>query len=181
MVGAFIGAVFGAAFVVVNAHAPLPEPFGVILSILAILAVCAIAAMSVVIRRRDQRETPPEPASGASMFGRGYRWVVLAEVVALVGGIAVLRLLRAPEEANVAWIALVVGVHFIALAPVWKRVSIGVVGGILAVAGVAGLVMTATPAVAWVPIVSGVASGVTLLASSTWAVARVASSAGASS
>ncbi|XVQ88595.1 hypothetical protein ACQP2K_14610 [Microbispora siamensis] len=37
-------------------------------------------------------------------------------------------------------------------------------GVVLTVLGVAGLVMTATSAVAWAPLVSGVLSGVTLLA-----------------
>ncbi|MEV4377053.1 hypothetical protein [Streptosporangium sp. NPDC049644] len=68
-----------------------------------------------------------------------------------------------PEQTNVAWVTFVVGVHFVALAPVWKDWSIAVPGVVLTLLGVAGLVLAATAAVDWVPFVSGVLSGVVLL------------------
>ncbi|WP_406314501.1 hypothetical protein OHA77_39585 [Streptosporangium sp. NBC_01639] len=127
----------------------------------AVLGLCG----AIVIGRRG-RATQTQPAAGRGtrkMFGRGYWLVVVAEVVLLFGGIAVLRAWDLPEQTNVAWIAVVVGVHFIVLAPIWKQISILVPGVILTLLGVAGLVMAETSAVAWVPIVSGVLSGVTLL------------------
>ncbi|NBE92685.1 hypothetical protein FE391_03860 [Nonomuraea sp. KC401] len=60
--------------------------------------------------------------------------------------------------------ALVVGVHFVALAPVWKDWSIAVPGVVLTLLRAAGLALAPTAAVAWVPVVSGVLSGVVLLA-----------------
>ncbi|GAA3116798.1 hypothetical protein GCM10020001_040630 [Nonomuraea salmonea] len=56
--------------------------------------------------------------------------------------------------------------HFVALAPVWKDWTIAVPGALLALLGVAGFALAGTSALAWVPIVSGVASGVVLLAAS---------------
>ncbi|MFC4060060.1 hypothetical protein ACFOWE_17275 [Planomonospora corallina] len=94
----------------------------------------------------------------------GYLVIVAIEVVLLFGGIAALRVLERPEETNVAWIALIVGVHFVALGPVWKNRSIMLPGAVLTVLGLAGLAMTFTSALPWVPFVSGVLSGATLLA-----------------
>ena len=84
----------------------------------------------------EEGPAAPEPAGipgppAAKMFNRGYWLVVVAEVVLLFGGIAVLRAWERPEETNVAWIAFVVGVHFIALAPAWRQRSIILPGVIL--------------------------------------------------
>jgi hypothetical protein len=89
--------------------------------------------------------------------------------VLLVAGLEVLRLASAPTQANVAWIALVVGLHFVGFAFVWKDSSIAVSGTVLFLLGVAGLALTATAAREWVPLVSGVCSGFSLLAGSSWA------------
>ena len=92
--------------------------------------------------------------------------VVIAEVVLLVVGLQVLRITGAPSEANVAWIALVVGLHFIAFAFVWREASIAVPGAIVLLLGVAGLALSATSANKWVPLLSGVCSGFVLLVGS---------------
>ncbi|GAA3101903.1 hypothetical protein GCM10017600_32840 [Streptosporangium carneum] len=92
--------------------------------------------------------------------------IVVLEAVALFGGIQVLRLLGWAPQAGVAWTALVVGVHFVALWPVWREVSILIPGIGLVALGLAGLVMVWTQAVEWVPFVSGVLSGLVLLAGS---------------
>ncbi|WP_179282067.1 hypothetical protein [Streptosporangium subroseum] len=134
----------------------------------ASVSLACVIAMWVLAGRRGRAEgaqpagIPGPPA--ARMFNRGYWLVVVAEVVLLFGGIAVFRAWERPEETNVAWIAFVVGVHFIALAPAWKHRGIILPGVILSLFGVAGLVLSATSAVEWVPFVSGVLSGVTLLA-----------------
>jgi hypothetical protein len=168
MTGMLIGASFGTAFVIVNAHSPLNTVIGTILRVAAVLGLLSVIAMWV-LAIRQARSGGAEPAgipgpAAATMFNRGYWLVVVAEVVLLFGGIAVLRAWERPEETNVAWIAFVVGVHFIALAPAWRQRSIILPGVILALFGVAGLILSATSAVAWVPLVSGVLSGVTLLA-----------------
>jgi hypothetical protein len=96
--------------------------------------------------------------------------VVIAEPALLIVGLQILRIASAPAQANVAWIALVVGLHFIAFAFVWQTASIAVPGAIVLLLGVAGLALTATSANGWVPLVSSVSSGFVLLAGSLGAV-----------
>ncbi|WP_410574666.1 hypothetical protein [Amycolatopsis sp. cmx-4-61] len=162
--GALIGAAFGTVFVLVNSGAPLPPVLGWVLRALAVVALGAVLFLGL---RAGGRPT----LDGRPVFGPGYRVVVLGEVVLLVAGFFVLSLLDAPVQANVAWIATVVGLHFAALASAWRTRSILVVGVVLTVLGVAGLALLGTAA-AWVPFVSGVLSGVTLLGGSLYGVRR---------
>ncbi|MEO3886367.1 hypothetical protein [Nonomuraea sp. B5E05] len=162
MTGLLVGAVFGAVFVVVNAQSPLNTVTVNVLRVAACLAAAGVLAMWFATARKERQEGEARAQRG--MFGRGYLLIVAAEVILLFGGLRVLSAWGLPEQANVAWVALVVGVHFVALAPVWKDWSIAVPGVVLTLLGVAGLVMTPTAAVAWVPVVSGVLSGVVLLA-----------------
>jgi len=161
--GLFIGASFGVVFVLLNSGAPLDLAVSVLLRVLALLTFVGLIAGAVVISQSD-----PEPTGGVQMdqFGRGYRIVVAAEIVLLFGGFQVLRLLDAPSQTRVAWVAFVVGVHFIAFLWVWEQRSILIPGVLLTGYGLAGLIMSSTSAAGWVPFVSGVLSGVTLLACS---------------
>ncbi|WP_410597641.1 hypothetical protein [Amycolatopsis sp. lyj-23] len=162
--GALIGAAFGTVFVLVNSGDPLPPVLGWVLRALAVAALAAVLFLGL---RAGGRPT----LDGRPVFGPSYRVVVLGEVVLLVAGFFVLSLLDAPVQANVAWIATVVGLHFAALAWAWKARSILVVGVVLTALGVAGLVLLGSAA-AWVPFVSGVLSGVTLLGGSLHGVRR---------
>ncbi|MFF3669946.1 hypothetical protein [Microtetraspora malaysiensis] len=163
MTGLLVGAVFGAVFVVVNAQSPLNSVAAILLKVAACVGAVGVLAMWFVSARGERGS-----AEGAqrNMFSRGYLFVVAAEVILLFGGLRVLAIWGRPVEGNVAWVALVVGVHFIALAPIWKDWSIAVPGVVLTVLGAAGLVLASTAAVAWVPFVSGVLSGVVLLTGS---------------
>jgi hypothetical protein len=100
--------------------------------------------------------------------------VVVGEVALLIVGLQVLRIAKAPTQANVAWIALVAGLHFVGFAFVWKEASIAVPGEVVLLLGVAGLALVATSAREWVPLLSGVCSGFVLLAGSLWAVGQAA-------
>lgn len=167
LTGMLVGAVFGAVFVIVNAPGPLGSGIATGLRVAAGLALAyAVFLWFSAGRRLRSGATPPQPPEGARMFGRGYLLIVAAEVILLFGGLQVLRVLDRPWQGNVAWVALIVGLHFVALAPVWKEPSIGITGAVLSVLGIAGLVMSFTSALDWVPFVSGVLSGVTLLAGS---------------
>jgi hypothetical protein len=159
-VGLLVGGGFGLVFVLANAHSPLSATAGLTLRLLA--GVCFLVLIAAVLRATSAGS---EPRSG-SRYGRGFWWVVIAEVVLLVVGLQVLRIAGAPSEANVAWIALVVGAHFVAFALVWRDASIAVPGAIVFLLGVAGLALSATAADEWVPLVSGVSSGYVLLAGS---------------
>ncbi|WP_203863164.1 hypothetical protein [Planobispora rosea] len=172
MTGLLVGAVFGAVFVVVNAQSPLNTLTAGLLRVAACLAAASVLAMWFLAVRWERSAGAAQPtatSTGAArpgtpgMYGRGYLIILVAEVVLLYGGLQVLAAWDRPVQANVAWIALVVGVHFIALAPVWKDWMIAVPGTILSLLGVAGLVMVSTGALDWVPFVSGVLSGVVLL------------------
>ncbi|MBG0817531.1 hypothetical protein [Planomonospora sp. ID82291] len=171
LTGLLIGAVFGAVFVFVNSHPPLDPTIALVLRVAASATLGGVLLLWFTAVRRA-RTTGVEPVvaggrAGGKMFGLGFAVIAVAEVVMLFGGIAVLRALDRPVETNVAWIALVVGLHFVALGPVWKNRTIMLPGLVLTVLGAAGLAMTFTPALEWVPLVSGVLSGVTLLAGCT--------------
>lgn len=162
--GVLIGAAFGTVFVLVNSGPPLPAALGWVLRALAVLVLAAVVVLGLRAGGRPTLEDRP-------VFGPGYRVIVVGEVVLLVAGFFVLSLLDAPVQANVAWIATVVGLHFAALAAAWKTRSILVVGAVLTVLGIAGLALLGS-ATAWVPFVSGVLSGVTLLGGSLYGVRR---------
>ncbi|MFB9890274.1 hypothetical protein [Planobispora takensis] len=178
MTGLLVGAVFGAVFVVVNAQSPLNTLTAGLLRVTACLAAVSVLTMWFLAVRSERSAGKPAETTGTTgtaqpagtarpgkpgMYGRGYLVILVAEVILLYGGLQVLAAWERPVQTNVAWIALVVGVHFIALAPVWKDWAIAVPGTILSLLGVAGLVMVSTGALDWVPFVSGVLSGVVLL------------------
>jgi hypothetical protein len=160
MTGLLVGAIFGAVFVVVNAGSPLNAVAVNVLRVAACAAAASVIAMWFLAARKKQATTA---GPRRNMFGRGYMIILAAEAVLLFGGLRGLAALGVPEQADVAWVAFVVGVHFIALAPVWKDWGIAVPGVVLTLLGVAGLLMASTTAVAWVPLVSGVLSGAALL------------------
>ncbi|MFD0883581.1 hypothetical protein ACFQ08_03270 [Streptosporangium algeriense] len=166
MSGLLVGAVFGAVFVFVNARSPLDDVVVTVLRVLASLAVAAMLALwFVAVRRPAEEGSPGETGEDrrGGMFGRGYLIVVAVEVLLLFGGLRVLAALDVPAEVNVAWVAIVVGVHFVALAPVWKDRVIAVPGAALTLLGIAGFLMAWAGSLLWVPVVSGVASGAVLL------------------
>lgn len=161
------------AFVLANAHDPLAKAVGIPLRVIAVVAFAAVLMLGMRGLRRpgSAPEPAPGPAAGG-MFGGRYGIVVLVEFALIALGIFSIRRLDAPEEAIVAWIALIVGVHFVVLMAVWKERTIAVPGAVLTVLGAAGLVTAATSAVEWVPLISGVLSGVVLLAGSLYTVIR---------
>lgn len=174
LLGLLIGSGFGTAFVLANAGDPLPEGAGIAMRILAV--VCLLAVV-VVGFRGDRRGATGREGAGRGdgrpgWFGPRFGLVVVAEFALIFGGIAVLRALDAPQEINVAWIALIVGLHFVVLARVWKRGAIAVPGVVLSGLGAAGMIMAAASSVDWIPFVSGALSGVTLLAGSLYGAAR---------
>ncbi|WP_214409015.1 hypothetical protein [Sphaerisporangium fuscum] len=162
MTGLLVGAVFGAVFVLLNARSPLDPAMIMLLKAAACLAAASVLAMWFLSVRRERSAEGPRP----SMYGRGYLVVVAAEVILLFGGLRVLAALGRPEEGNVAWVAAVVGAHFVVLAPIWKDRGIAVPGVILTLLGITGLVLASTAAAGWVPFLSGVLSGVVLLTGS---------------
>jgi hypothetical protein len=165
--GILVGATGGLAFVLADTHSPLEMALSLGLRIVAAVAFVALVALSVVALRASARRSGcgvrPAPAE-ASWYGR-WSWLIVAGEVALFeAGFQVLRVLGAPSQSRVAWIAVVVGIHFVAFARLWRERSIGLLALVVFALGAAGLAMSATSAVRWTPVVSGVLSGFALLA-----------------
>jgi hypothetical protein len=163
--GSLIGAVFGLVFVEVNAGA-LPTGIGIVVRVLGVVALLMVL---VALRRPARAEAVARPSDGG--FGRGYWLVVAGEVIAIMAGV---RLLSGPmdtPDAGVAWVATVVGLHFVALAVVWTRRFFHVLGAVIALCGVIGLALAlAGSPTAAVATVGGILPGALLLAFAMWGV-----------
>ncbi|MEU3019856.1 hypothetical protein ABZ635_20960 [Nocardiopsis sp. NPDC007018] len=160
--GFFVGAFFGLVFVLVNSGPPLPDAAALAVRVLAVGAAVAIVVLTVLAMRGSapsEDDGSPKPSFGA-FFGV----VTMVEVALIVGGaMTISRLDSVPDEAGVAWVALVVGLHFFPLAWHWKQREILVVAGYASLLGATGLVMALTGHPAWVPLVSGVVTGAGML------------------
>lgn len=184
LIGSLIGGAFGFIYVEVNAGA-LP---GAAAWAVRVLGVVALAALLLAARRRSvdaaargtdtegdvvpgagtRHDTGPSGARGPA-FGRGYWIVVVVEFLAIFAGV---RLLAGPldrPEAGVAWVSLVVGVHFFALAVHFARRFFHVLGAAIALSGVVGLVIDfAGGSAAVVAVVAGIIPGAILMAFAGW-------------
>ena len=91
--------------------------------------------------------------------------MVAAEVAAIAAGIALLNGPLDRPHAVVAWVSVVVGVHFFALAELWQVSLVRWLGAAIAVCGVAGLAAAGLGASsAVVATIGGVLPGALLLA-----------------
>lgn len=160
-VGFLVGGGFGTAFVLANSGPPLDPAVALVLRVLAVAALVAVVALVVALERGPAQE--PGPNDPRMRFGAFFGAVLVVEAVALFGGIQVLRFLDAPMQANVAWIALVVGLHFFPLARHWRIRALGYAAAFMTVLGLAGLAMAFTGSPEWVPLVSGVCNGAGML------------------
>lgn len=161
-ISSLIGAVFGLVYVLVNAS-KLPDSPAIGLRVLSILIFVAVY---LAIRRLPTEDGDAPAGSG---FGRNYWTVVAVEAVAGIAGIAIIAGPLRHEEASVAWISLVVGVHFLVLSRVWRRPSLDYLGGLIALAGLVGLVLAfAGGSDESVAIAGGIVPGFVLLLASWW-------------
>jgi hypothetical protein len=150
-----------------NTHSPLDAAVSVSLRILAVVALVVLVALGVFAGRPSGRQRSLSERRVAkdetSWFGRGFWLIVAGELALLQAGFQLLRVLGAPPQSRVGWIALVVGLHFVAFARLWREPSIALLGVIVFALGVAGLAISDTPAVSRAPLVNGVLSGFVLL------------------
>ncbi|MFG2876547.1 hypothetical protein ACGFYU_16410 [Streptomyces sp. NPDC048337] len=160
-----IGAIFGLVFVQANAGA-LPPAAAVPLRV---LGIAAFIGLFIALRRARVPEGAAAGGTTPRTFGRGYRYVVAAEVLLLAAGLFVIaRLLHSPQAA-VGWIALVVGLHFFGLAAVWRMASVRLPAAAMSACGAAGLALAACgapPAV--IAVVAGIVPGAVLFGSVWW-------------
>ena len=166
--GSLIGAVFGLIYIEANAGA-LPRPAAPVLRIAGAVIFAGLVVLLILIRR--SRPSAGGPARGG--FGRKYWLVVAAELAAIVAGS---RLITGPFDlphAAVAWISIVVGVHFFALAAIWRISLFRPLGAAIALCGIAGLAAAADgAATAVVAAIGGLVPGALLLAAGYWGAAR---------
>lgn len=168
--GSLIGSVFGLVFVLVNT-ASVPTAVAVVLRL---LGVVVFGTVLLAVRRPDV-SLVERPAGGG--FGRAYWLVVAAEVLAIWVGLALLNGPLATPHAAVAWISLVVGAHFFALAVVWKQSLFHGLGAALLLCGAVGLVLAAIGSdPSAIDLVGGVLPGAVLLGFGLWGSTRGASS-----
>lgn len=175
LVGSLVAAGFGVVYVLVNSW-PLPAAAAWTARIAAIaLAVAtagSIAAGAVATRSVHPADDPGGDAPPPG-FARGYWLIVAGEVVALFGGLAVISGVLGAPHAGVAWVSLVVGVHFFPMGRLFRLRFFHVLGAVIGACGVLGLVFagldTSGEATA---VVAGVVPGFVLLAFGAWGSTR---------
>ena len=124
--GALIGGTFGGVFVLANASTPLGAQATAAFRILAIAGLVGLYLTAGKARRqvrvRQLQVSRPTSEASVNLFGRRYWLIVIAEAALLGLGIGLLRAFGTPQPTDVAWITLIVGLHFIAFrfAGVWK-------------------------------------------------------------
>lgn len=172
-IGSLIGTGFGLVFIEVNgAHLPGPA-VGVTRIAGAVIAVVLIALIAAA-SRRSRAESPS--GERASLVGRGYWITVMLEATALMAGLTVINTVLHHSQVAVAWVALVVGIHFFGLARAWRLPRFTVLGAAVALLGIAGFVLDASGGTAaLIALVSGIGSGLALfitVAAALWADTR---------
>lgn len=138
--GAVVAAMFGAGWLgwglgVARAYnGPVGPAFGLIEILLLGWAIYAIR-----MGRRLRRQYPPSSLSARRAVAKPFLLVVLMEVLALLGVAILARRLDRPDL-SVDWCAMVVGLHFLPLAKIFRAPRLGV----------AGMLMTLWCVVCWV-------------------------------
>ncbi len=167
-IGSLIAAVFGLIYVLVNTG-PLSTGWTLTLRVLAAVAFAAvlIAVFRCGVPSRDRG------GHERRVFGRGYWFVVAAELIVLFLGARVLSGPLDEPAAGVAWVSVVVGVHFFVLAVVFGQRFFHRLGGVITACGVVGLVLASADAgQPTIALVSGVLPGAVLLGFGWWGAHR---------
>jgi hypothetical protein len=166
--GSVIAITFGTVFVFVNSGSlatPWPlvvRTIGLIVAVTLLVGVVSVARMA-----------PSGPSVSATGFVDRRYWLVVAlEAGALFVGLAVINNLLHRSAVSVAWVALVVGVHFFGLARIWRMPPFHWLGGAMTALGLAGfMVYMFGASAAVVGLVAGIGSGTALYAAVAIAVA----------
>ncbi|GAA3452865.1 hypothetical protein [Dactylosporangium matsuzakiense] len=178
VIGSIIATGFGTGFIAGNSGG-LPDPWPQILRVGA--ALCAAALIIATFRTRSASTAAPasgpapaaEPVPARQAMGRGYWIVVAIEAIALFGGLFVINGVLHRSEVSVAWVALVVGLHFYGLGAVWHAPMYHWLATAMTALAVAGFVIYAAGgSAAAVSAVAGVGSGVCLYGAVLWGLLR---------
>ncbi|WP_245716498.1 hypothetical protein [Micromonospora humi] len=162
MIGSLVAISFGTVFIMVNSGG-LPSPWPLVLRIAGLVVA---ALLLVGLFRVARQATPAAQGSEAAGFMDRRYWIVVAlEAVALFGGLAVINNVLDRPAVAVAWVAVVVGVHFFGLAAVWKMPRYHWLGAVMTALGLAGFLTYALGGDAGaVGLISGVGCGAALFA-----------------
>ncbi|MEC3893517.1 MULTISPECIES: hypothetical protein [Nocardiopsis] len=164
--GFLIGSFFGLVFVLVNVGPPLSPALIWGIRVLAVTMAAAVIVLIILISRREstQNAQPPSDAEPEEpRFGPFFGVVVLIEFALIFAGATLIGRLGLPPETGVAWVALVVGLHFFPLAWKWRQRELVFVAWYATVLGAIGLALVAAGLPAWAPLVSGVVTGCGML------------------
>lgn len=132
-IGSLIGAVGGLVFIQANAGA---FPAGVELGLRVAGAVAFVAVLAAL--PRVNRPAPTDTRSPGAL-GRGYGVIVAAELLGIFVGLRVLNGPLDTPQATPAWIAFVVGTHFVALALLLREAAFSRLGYAITACGAAAL------------------------------------------
>ncbi len=154
-----ITTVFGFIYVMANAGT-LPATAAT-----AIRAIGVLAAIGLLISL-PRPDMPDPPGVG---FSRDYWLIVAGEVIVGLGGLAVLNSVFGIHDASIAWISVVVGVHFFGFYVIWRLPIMVWVGAAITACGALGLIAAGMDrSAALIAVVAGVVPGAVLLAGGYW-------------
>lgn len=159
--GCLIALGFGTVFIVVNSDGP-PAPWPVLIRA---AGTGAAGVMLALLQHTVRTTRPPAATTGRPGFADPRYWIIVAaESVALFCGLYLINGVWGHPEAGVAWVATVVGVHFVVLARAWRMPDFHRLGAAQTALGLAGFAIHALdgPDTA-ISMVAGVGSGVALL------------------
>jgi len=159
--GSVVAITFGTVFVLANSGG-VPAPWPLVIRAAGLL-VAALLVVGLVLAARSGSSVTPAPVSG---FADHRYWLIVAlEAGALFGGLAVINGVLHDTAVSVAWVALVVGVHFFGLARIWRMPLYYWLGAAMAILSLAGFLIYALGgSAAMVGLVAGVGSGAVLYA-----------------
>jgi hypothetical protein len=161
VVGSVVAIAFGTVFVQVNCGG-LPALSRLVIRVVGVL-VAALLVVGLVLAVRGGSSVVP--ASGSGFVDRRYWLIVAFEAGALFGGLAVVNGVLHRTAVSVAWVALVVGVHFFGLARIWHMPLYDWLAAAMTSLGLAGFLIYALGGPAgMVGLVAGVGSGTALYA-----------------
>jgi hypothetical protein len=169
-VGSLVAASFGLVYLLVNSGSmPAGAGWAVRLGGGAAFGIVLVA----IVRAAGSTAPMDITRHGSGVFGRAYWLTVAAEVVSLAAGLWVLREVFGVPRAGVAWVSFVVGVHFFALARIFRQPFFHWLGAGITVSGLTGLLLVAADAgQPLVDVISGICPGVLLLVAGWWGARR---------
>ena len=158
-VSIFITAIFGFIYVMANAGA-LSSTVATAIRTTGILVALGLL---VSVPRPN---SPDQPDVG---FGRDYWLIVAAEVIVGLGGLVILNSVLGIHDASIAWISIIVGVHFFGFYVIWGFPIMIWIGTAITLCGVAGLVAAGMDlSAAVISVTAGIVPGAVLLAGGWW-------------